>query len=97
MFQTTLEVKDPTGLHARPAALLVQKATQFQSDVWLEKDGKKADAKSIMGIMALEITQSCKINILAEGADEEEAVKGLVELIEKSTEQKAETKKRGGR
>jgi len=90
MFQVTLEVKDPTGLHARPAALLVQKATQFQSDVWLEKDGKKADAKSIMGIMALEITQECKINILAEGADEEEAVKSLVELIEKSREQKAE-------
>jgi len=75
-------VKNKTGLHARPAALFVQAANKHKSEIFIEKQGKKVNAKSIMGVMSLAVSQGTEITISAHGEDEEEAVKNLVELIE---------------
>lgn len=74
-------VKLKTGLHARPAALFVQEANKFSSEVFVEKDQKKVNAKSIMGIMSLAISTGTEIYISAEGSDAELAVNALVELV----------------
>jgi catabolite repression HPr-like protein len=72
-----------TGLHARPAALFVQEANKFSSEVFVEKDDKKVNAKSIMGIMSLAISTNTEIYISAEGSDEEQALDALVALVSK--------------
>ncbi len=82
MFQQSVTVKNKTGLHARPAALFVQKANKFKSEVFIEKEGKKVNAKSIMGVMSLAVSQGTPIIISAQGEDEVNAVNDLVELIE---------------
>lgn len=76
-------VRLKTGLHARPAALFVQEANKFSSEVFVEKDEKKVNAKSIMGIMSLAISTGTEIYISAEGTDAEQAVVALVELVGK--------------
>ncbi|MCM2536088.1 HPr family phosphocarrier protein [Neobacillus pocheonensis] len=78
-----VEVKLRTGLQARPAALFVQEANRFSSDIFLEKDGKKVNAKSIMGLMSLAVGSGVVINIVAEGDDEENAISALSEFVEK--------------
>ncbi|MGI5857730.1 MAG: HPr family phosphocarrier protein [Tepidanaerobacteraceae bacterium] len=82
MYQQNVTVKNKTGLHARPAALFVQTANKFKSEVFIEKEGKKVNAKSIMGVMSLAVSQGTPIIISAQGEDEKEAVLKLVELIE---------------
>ncbi|ADL07628.1 HPr family phosphocarrier protein [Thermosediminibacter oceani] len=82
MFEKTVVVKNKTGLHARPAAMFVQTANKFKSEIFLEKEGKKVNAKSIMGVMSLAISQGTTVTISAQGDDEKEAVEALVELIE---------------
>jgi catabolite repression HPr-like protein len=84
MVEKQVEVKLKTGLQARPAALFVQEANRFTSDVFLEKDGKKVNAKSIMGLMSLAISSGAVINIIAEGSDEQEAIGALSKYIEKA-------------
>ena len=82
MYQQNVTVKNKTGLHARPAALFVQTANRFKSEVFIEKEGKKVNAKSIMGVMSLAVSQGTPIIVSAQGEDEKEAVNKLVELIE---------------
>ena len=82
MFQQNVTVKNKTGLHARPAALFVQTANKFRSEVFIEKEGKKVNAKSIMGVMSLAVSQGTPIIVSAQGDDEKEAVNKLIELIE---------------
>lgn len=72
-----------TGLHARPAALFVQEANKFSSEVFVQKDDKKINAKSIMGIMSLAISSGTEIDIIAEGSDADQAVNALAELVSK--------------
>ncbi|MBC8078774.1 MAG: HPr family phosphocarrier protein [Gorillibacterium sp.] len=76
-------VRLKTGLHARPAALFVQEANKFSSEIFVEKDEKKVNAKSIMGIMSLAISTGTEIYISAEGADADQAVNALVALVGK--------------
>lgn len=76
-------VKLKTGLHARPAALFVQEANKFASEIFVEKDEKKVNAKSIMGIMSLAISAGTEVTISAEGSDSEQAVNALVTLVSK--------------
>ena len=64
-----------TGIHARPATLLVQAASKFNSDVTLEYNGKSVNLKSIMGVMSLGVGQNADVVISADGADEAEAIK----------------------
>lgn len=81
MVRETVEVMLKTGLQARPAAFFVQEANKFASDIFVEKDNKKVNAKSIMGIMSLAISRGMEIAISAEGIDEKEAVESLVTLV----------------
>ncbi|GAB6137830.1 HPr family phosphocarrier protein [Halanaerobaculum tunisiense] len=82
MKKQLVEVNNETGIHARPASMLVEEANNFDSDVAIIKDDKEVSAKSIMGIMSLGVNQSTEITIKAEGSDEEDAVAALVDLIE---------------
>ncbi len=81
MKQSTVKVCNKDGLHARPAAVFVQLANKFNSEVWIEKDNKRVNAKSIMGVMSLGISADTEITVVAQGEDEDKAVKALVELV----------------
>ncbi|MDX6151769.1 HPr family phosphocarrier protein [Marinococcus sp. PL1-022] len=83
MVEKTVEVNLRTGLQARPAALFVQEANRFHSNIFLEKDDKKVNAKSIMGVMSLAVRTGASVKLLAEGADEEEAAESLTEFMKK--------------
>ncbi len=82
MVEKRVEIANPIGLHARPAAIFVQTAGKFASSIWLIKGDKKVNAKSIMGLISLAISNGTEVIIGAEGEDEEIAVRELVELIE---------------
>lgn len=84
MFIKSVEVTNPVGLHARPATFFIQKANEFKSTIWVEKEGRRVNAKSLLGVLSLGISQNTTINIIADGADEELAVNSLVDLIESS-------------
>ena len=81
MFSKEVEVQNQVGLHARPATFFIQKANEFKSSIWVEKDERKVNAKSHLGVLSLGITKGTTINIISDGADEEEAVVTLVNLI----------------
>jgi phosphocarrier protein len=76
-------IKNKLGLHARAAALLVQKASQFGCDIKIEKDGFEVDAKSIMGVMMLAAAKDSTVTLTAEGPDSHRALSALGELFEK--------------
>ncbi|WP_209124982.1 HPr family phosphocarrier protein [Alkalihalobacillus sp. BA299] len=82
MIEKQLEVKLKTGLQARPAALFVQEANRYSSDIFIEKDNKKVNAKSIMGIMSLAIGKGVTINVIVDGRDEEEAIAALEAFVQ---------------
>ena len=84
MIKKVVTVKLKNGLHARPAALFVQEANKFSADIYVEKDEKKVNAKSIMGIMSLAINPGSDLTIIADGNDEEQAVISLSALLSKS-------------
>jgi len=83
MARRPVTVRLKTGLHARPAALFVQEANRFSADIYVEKDSKKVNAKSIMGIMSLAIGSGTEVTISAEGPDAEKAVEALAEFVSK--------------
>lgn len=72
-----------TGIHARPATLLVQAASKFGSDINLEYNGKSVNLKSIMGVMSLGVGQGANVTITAEGDDEKEAIAAVAETMSK--------------
>ncbi|PWA12587.1 HPr family phosphocarrier protein [Pueribacillus theae] len=85
MKEKTVIIKLKSGLQARPAALFVQEANRFHSDIFLTKDGKKVNAKSIMGIMSLALGTGTEVVLTVEGNDEEEALHALETFITKET------------
>ena len=82
MFVKEVSVKNQVGLHARPATFFIQKANEFKSSVWVEKDERRVNAKSLLGVLSLGIVGVTTIRIMADGSDEEQAVDGLVKLVE---------------
>lgn len=86
MVEQTVVVKNETGLHARPAASLVQFVKNFPGDVELVKDGKVANAKSIFNVMSLGISKDTEIIVRVNGENEEENLQKLVEFIENLNE-----------
>jgi len=74
-------VTNQVGLHARPATFFIQKANEFKSSIWVEKDERKVNAKSLLGVLSLGIVKGTTINLIADGVDEKEAVDALVELL----------------
>lgn len=82
MEEATITILNKLGIHVRPAALIVQLASKFESEIKLNKDGVEVDAKSIMGVMMLAAGMGSKLKITAEGRDEKEAVAALGDLVE---------------
>lgn len=82
MCMKDVEVKNQVGLHARPATFFIQKANEYKSSIWVEKDERRVNAKSLLGILSLGIVGGAKIRIIADGSDEQLAVDGLVKLVE---------------
>ncbi|MFP4152861.1 MAG: HPr family phosphocarrier protein [Alkalispirochaeta sp.] len=87
MIKKDVVVKNRAGIHARPAALIVQTASQFSSQIEFKNDHETINAKSIMGIITLGASYNSTITISADGEDEEQAVDRLVELFEKRFEE----------
>lgn len=81
MLERSIKVTLESGLQARPAAQFVQEANRFSADIFLEKEGKRINAKSIMGLMTLAIARGETILIIAEGADEDEAMEALTTFV----------------
>lgn len=81
MYMKEVVVQNQVGLHARPATFFIQKANEYKSSIWVEKDERRVNAKSLLGVLSLGITKGLNISIIAEGPDEEEAVGALSELI----------------
>ena len=82
MTTATASIQNKTVIHARPASVFVQTAAKFKSKVEIEANGKKVDAKSILMIMSLGLAKGTDVKLIADGPDEEEAVKTLKELID---------------
>ena len=87
MTRRTVTITNRAGIHARPAAMLVQTANRFASDITMEKDSERINGKSIMGIITLGATYQSQISIIAEGSDEQQAVDALAALFEKKFEE----------
>ena len=81
MLSKDVVVKNQVGLHARPATFFIQKANNFKSSIWVSKDERKVNAKSLLGVLSLGIIKGTTITIYAEGEDEAEAIDTLIELI----------------
>lgn len=87
MKEQEVIILNRAGIHARPAALIVQKANEFNANVLMEKDGNQINAKSIMGIITLGATHKSRIKIITEGSDENEAMAAIVSLFENRFEE----------
>ena len=74
-------VQNQVGLHARPATFFIQKANEFKSSIWIEKEERRVNAKSLLGVLSLGILGGTSIKISADGSDENEAVDALVKLV----------------
>lgn len=81
MYMKETTVNTQVGLHARPATFFIQKANEFKSSIWVEKDDRRVNAKSLLGVLSLGIVKGTAINLIADGPDEEAAINALVELI----------------
>jgi len=82
MITKNVTVNNNVGLHARPATFFIQKANSFKSSVWVEKDERRVNAKSLLGVLSLGIVKDMTITLIADGSDEKDAVEGLCSLIE---------------
>lgn len=83
MMTQDVTITNSVGLHARPATFFIQKANSYKSSIWVEKDDRSVNAKSLLGVLSLGIVSGMTITLVADGADEEDAINGLKELIEK--------------
>ena len=82
MYAKEVSVQNLVGLHARPATFFIQKANEYKASVWVEKEERRVNAKSLLGVLSLGIVGGTTIKIIADGADEQEAVDALVKLVE---------------
>ena len=82
MYTREITVKNEVGLHASPATYFIQKATAFKSGIWVEKEERRVNAKSLLGVLSLGNMKDTTVTLIADGSDEKEAVDALAELIE---------------
>lgn len=82
MIQKTIKIENGLGLHARPAALFVRACSKYKSDVFLKKNDFQVNAKSIMGIMAMGISEGDEVEIIVEGPDEDKAIIEIMKVLE---------------
>lgn len=81
MLTKTITIQNEVGLHTRPATYFIQKANNYKSSVWIENSDRRANAKSLLGVLSLGISKGDTVFIIADGSDEAEAVDGLVDLL----------------
>jgi phosphocarrier protein len=89
MYSKDAQVENKVGLHARPATYFIQKANEFRSSIWVEKDERRVNAKSLLGVLSLGIVGGTPVKIIADGADEQDAVNALYDLIDTGFEDPA--------
>jgi phosphocarrier protein len=82
MISRTVTVNNNYGLHARPATFFIQKANSYKSSIWVDKDERRVNAKSLLGVLSLGIEKGMDITLIADGEDEAAALDGLASLIE---------------
>ncbi|WP_027956320.1 HPr family phosphocarrier protein [Halobacillus kuroshimensis] len=82
MLEKTIKIELETGLQARPAALFVQEANKFSADIFIEKEEKRVNAKSIMGLMSLAVGTDEEVKIIADGSDEEQVIQMLTAFVQ---------------
>ena len=82
MFYKEVVVKNQVGLHARPATFFIQKANEFKASIWIEKEERRVNAKSLLGILSLGIVGGTSIKVIDDGSDEVQAVNALVEIVD---------------
>ena len=81
MYVKEVTVENQVGLHARPATFFIQKANEYKSSIWVEKEERRVNANSLLGVLRLGIVRGTTIRIIADGTDEQAAVDGLVKLV----------------
>ncbi|MBP1556496.1 MAG: HPr family phosphocarrier protein [Oscillospiraceae bacterium] len=82
MYMKDVNVQNQIGLHARPATFFIQKANEFKASIWVEKDERRVNAKSLLGVLSLGLVGGTSIRVIADGVDEQTAVDSLVKLVE---------------
>jgi len=82
MISKEVVINNQVGLHARPATFFIQKANEFKSSIWVEKEERRVNAKSLLGVLSLGIVKGTTITIIADGSDQDEAIETLSELID---------------
>ncbi len=82
MITQNVTVKNSIGLHARPATFFIQKANTYRASVWVEKDDRRVNAKSLLGVLSLGVVGGMTITLIADGEDEKDALAGLATFIE---------------
>ena len=83
MTTKNIEIQNAVGLHARPATYFIQKANSFRSSIWVENSDRRANAKSLLGIMSLGVVTGAVVTLSATGADEQNAVEALEALLQR--------------
>ena len=81
MISKEVTINNQVGLHARPATFFIQKANSYKSSIWIEKDDRKVNAKSLLGVLSMGIAKGMTVTLIADGADEDSAINGLIELV----------------
>lgn len=81
MVTKEVVINNQVGLHARPATFFIQKANEFKSSIWIEKEDRRVNAKSLLGVLSLGIVKGTSVSLIADGADEFQAIETLAELI----------------
>ena len=81
MISETVVIQNRVGLHSRPATSFIQKANEYKCSVWIEKNERRVNAKSLLGVLSLGVLQGTEINIIADGADERDAIQAMVSLV----------------
>ncbi len=87
MIERMVTIKNRAGIHARPAALLVQTASRYQSTIYIEKENDRINGKSIMGIITLGASYGTSLKLIAEGGDENDAIEAMVKLFDSKFEE----------
>ncbi len=82
MISRNVTIQNNVGLHARPATFFIQKANSYKSSIWVERDDRRVNAKSLLGVLSLGIVKGMTITLIADGPDEETALSGLSALID---------------
>lgn len=81
MISRDVTIKNSVGLHARPATFFIQKANSYACSIWVEKEDRRVNAKSLLGVLSLGIVKDMTVTLIADGADEIDALDGLEELV----------------